>query len=392
MSTLQLFQDLISPELKLAALLSLPSLSKSQIREGASLFDIAQPEILKQQIDVNRIWACAYASIEAHFSKLMPDNYVTQLRRKHRKNVKLSLLQFAALSKIEQLFAKYGIPAKTFKGIPLAIKLFGDISKRYSADIDILISQSDLKSAHIQLKKIGFKNLEFERLSRPKKSLHFRGCKDVTYTNDQGLVLELHIRLCIDTSNFSQQMTHQIFAPKSTEDEHLLELIYYCWHGGHTLFHRIKWLLDIVLYLKKLNPSECQVEELLIKARNFDLDQNLIYSWVMAHVIYKLPLPSQIKRIYDSNANQSKLVKTTILTLNAPDRNLSFRHRLDIFFGEMALLSSYRKKFILLLQKLRPTNLDICFSPGISDKTIFLYYFLRPLRIIYTELFNKRVN
>ena len=392
MSSLRSLANLISPEVKLSALLSYPQLSLSQIEECSSLFKNISVEQLKIYIDVNRIWACAYDNIREHFIELLPSDFVAYLARKRKQNAQLSLLQFVASNKIEQSFRANLIPLKIIKGIPLAKTLFGDISKRYSADIDILIPEQHLDSAHAQLGKLGFNNTKFEQLSTNKRSLLFRSCKDVTYTNPQNLTLELHIRLSNENSPLSQCFTKSLLEDESDCDGILIELLYNFWHGSHTLYHRLKWLLDISLYLEFLDLSDRQTKELFNKAKELEVADHLVFGWVLAHLIYATPLPPLIEQYFEGNSTQVRLVKNAILALNAPEKNLCFRHKLNIFLGELALISSFKKKCDFVVQKLRPTNLDIYALPRISDRTLFFYYLFRPLRIIHTEIFKKRLN
>lgn len=373
---------LVSPEVKLTALLSRPKLTASQVSCCLLLIELVSFENLKKQIDFHRVWACAYCNIRDHFSEDFPISLVDELYQRYQEQTHRSLLQFKATNQIERLFKENSISVKVIKGISLAQKLFGDIAKRYSNDIDILISKEQLELAHNLLKELGFHNFQFEQFSEEKKDLYFRGCKDVSYVDRQGLVLELHTRLCVETSVFSQRIDgHMLNGQNNTSDP--MEFLYYCKHGSSTLYHRLKWLLDIVLHIEEFERADMQAELLLEESKKFELDEVLVFSWVLAHLIYEIPLPRRIESHYNNSSVQKTLIKNTLLTLIQPKCSLGFRHRITTFYGALGLISSYEKKLLFVLQKLRPTDRDLYFFPKAHNKLLFLYYVFRPIRILF---------
>jgi Uncharacterised nucleotidyltransferase len=61
------------------------------------------------------------------------------------------------LLRVANAFANCGIPFATFKGVTLAISLYGDISRREFNDIDLIVHEADVRAAESVLQSCGYR-------------------------------------------------------------------------------------------------------------------------------------------------------------------------------------------------------------------------------------------
>ena len=61
------------------------------------------------------------------------------------------------LLSVANAFANRGIPFATFKGVALAISLYGDISRREFNDIDLIVHEADVRAAESVLQSCGYR-------------------------------------------------------------------------------------------------------------------------------------------------------------------------------------------------------------------------------------------
>jgi hypothetical protein len=369
------YNNNISIELQAVALLSLPQLSIDEVDATSSLLKRVNFEHLQALINQHRTHPCIYHNIRQHFIKQVPASFLLSLKNKYIKNKMRNTKQLGICANLNQLFQDKNISIHFFKGLSLSKVLYHDIALRNNNDIDVLISKSDLEQANSILNSMGFYAHEFDALDDEWRNVYFKVHKDIGYTNQEGLLIELHIELSIpiiaemgDYKN-ELQCRDKLFQTKLSIDE----LFYLCWHGSHTLFHRLKWLVDIKLYIEKL--------ESYIYDRNTYTGGRariLVCSLYLLAAIYRTPLPEKATAFYKKDWLCRMMIKTCLQGLDNPVyvNSGSFaikRHLVDIF-----VFKSAKYKLTILLCKLRPTILDYSSVNFLSPRWLFLIYPLRP--------------
>lgn len=381
----------ISSELALVALLSRPKLTTHQVAQSSLLIKSIDFDYFRSLLNQHRLWVCVYCNINDHFSTLFPKDLITYLDEQYKKNVAQSHQQFIAYGQLLHLFKTAQIPVRTLKGIPLAKKLYGDIVKRHSKDIDLIIPADKIDLAHTKLTGLGYQCEIYDQLPKQKISLYFKAHKDLTYLSKTGTALELHLRICPFLTDLSQHYTNQLFDTKHTETLSDSELLYLCWHGSHTLYHRLKWLLDIALYLEQLqSDNNPNFESLISLAKQLDLLRALTISWKSANILYETPLPEAINQFYNQDKISQLLTKQSLIALNNPKQIHSITFKFEKYFGEILLPQHWTNKWPALIQKLNPDIIDILMLPAIPAKLSFLHKLLRPLTLCYRLIIGKK--
>ncbi len=381
----------ISPELTLAALLSRPRMTEQHIADSYLLSKTIDVQQFKTLVDHHRIWPCVYRNIQDYNLTLFPASLNDHFKKRYKKNKRDCLQQFKILNELLFLFGSKNIPVRVLKGIPLAKELYSDISKRQSKDIDIIIPKNKLNFAHELLLANNYKCLHLENFSIYQEELYLKTHKDITYISPTGELLELHVRVCEYSTTFSNKMTEQLFSISSTSEKLNNELLYLCWHGAHTLFHRLKWLCDISLYIEKnhvhFNKS---LDELMSLADQLDVARELTVSWVLVNKLYNIKLPSNIEKFYNKDLISRIQTDQSLCGIGNIKKQKSINFKIRMCLCEILMPRKWFNKLHVIFHRLKPTVVDLKALPKIPRHFIFLYYILRPFSALYFYKLRQR--
>ncbi|WP_444997432.1 nucleotidyltransferase family protein [Aliikangiella sp. IMCC44359] len=370
----------VSSELQLVAILALPNLSLKQVEQSEQLIEQVDFNKLKGYVKYHRVWPCVYLNVEKYFSHKFPEFFLLYLKRQYQVCIKHSFAQFQVYAEVVKLFKENNITIRAIKGMPLARLLFGDMAKRYSKDIDVLVFERDLNCAIKLLGDLGFHCKSFEMLSISEKNIYFKKYKDVVFTNSSGVIIELHFRLCSYPSCLSKKVTRYYLSHNEEQifvnDE---EIVYLCWHGTHSLYHRLKWLVDVTLYLEKEYKDRPEkINRLIEKAKSLGEERALTISWMLAHIVYKVDCPFQIKELYRQSVITKLLVSVSLKVLHKK----GYKFKIQSNLCSMILSSRTKEKLIRLLWFIKPGFGEFRTLPNMPDKLVFMYYIIRPFRLI----------
>jgi hypothetical protein len=145
------------------------------------------------------------------------------------------------------------------KGLTLGVLAYGNGAVKSAIDIDILIDPDDLEAAADCLHATRF------RLAAPSKSLlrWHRSWKESVWLNDQGMQLDLHVRLADNPRMLSDITVHApsrrvevapgIALPTLSDDE---LITYLAVHGASAGWFRLKWISDFAALLAGRSGAE----------------------------------------------------------------------------------------------------------------------------------------
>lgn len=164
------------------------------------------------------------------------------------------------LLNLNEKFRNDAVPVIFLKGPALSQRLYGDLTMRVSADLDILVKPEDFYKAVKVLEQAGFRNEYIKKEFTSKQSDYFfKNYRHITFSKDGSSQIELHWQLnhlgkhtelsnkaIWDRSAFVI-IGEQIIRVLSENDEFLFLLM----HGLSHTFHRLQWLYDLVKYEEK---------------------------------------------------------------------------------------------------------------------------------------------
>ncbi len=361
-------------------------MTAQQVVLSASLAKIIDANRFEALVHQHRLGPCVSCNVRDHLPSLLPQQLIEQLNHTYQQNIEQSRRQFKTFSELLCLFKSADVPVHPIKGIPLAQRLYGDIAKRHARDIDLVIPPNKMEVAHELLTQNGYKCTcpEFGRLSRHQKSLYWGCHKDIIYVNKAGVMLELHTRLSGYSTSLSNKMSPQLFTKITVQEKLNNELLYLCWHGAHTLFHRMKWLLDISLYLEQnFTHFNEDVDELTRLANHYDVMKELTVSWLLANALFGVELPSKIDLFYQKSLISQIQAKQSLRALNHPQRQDSMIFKWKIYIFEVLMPCHWPNKWSVLIHRFKPCIIDLKNFPHIPKSLSILYFLLRLLRLFY---------
>lgn len=377
----------MTPELKFAALLSRPKLCETQIAAGRSLIHAVDLSKFKRLVSHHRIWPCVYRNINDYFPDLLTEPALSFLKEKYQRNLRQTQRTFETCGKLLRRFKELQVDVKVLKGMPLAFKLYGDISKRHSNDLDLIIPDTELNQAHAILTSFGFQCTEFEALTKAQKSIYFEAHKDIAYYDEAGTFIELHVRLSAFPTKLSNHYVQSFFNNPSISQHQEAELIYLCLHGSHTLFHRLKWLVDIALYIEQEFSDNSK--QLIKLSSQLEAMRILTVSWVLANILFGTKIPNEISSFRRRDLAARIIISKCLKQLNNPKPIKSLRFKLERFFCEFLLYQNNSEKIAAISHKLKPSTLDFRSPLTIPSNLSFLYYLLRPFLFLYRRWLTK---
>ncbi len=388
-----LLQQKVSLELKLLAILSRPTLTDGQVKNALTLFQFIDFKFFRALLDQHRVWPCVYCNIRKHFPDLLPQALFNYLKKKHQQNMRQSQRQFDICGKLLCRFKELDVPVKVLKGIPLAFKLYGDISKRHSKDLDLVIKKENLNLAHDILTFFNFKCSDYEKITQEYKQYYFDTRKDITYCDDKGTIIELHIRLSPYPIKLTSYYSSSLFNHNSLNKNNPIEFVYLCWHGTYTLFHRLKWLVDIALYIEQYYSQDSQdsqdTDKLIDLANKFGAMRILTVPWILANILYDIEIPARVLFFYKQDMTSRLITSQCLKTLNNPKNVSTICEVLETVFYNALLLKNWSEKGRGLWIKFTPIVNDREILAIIPAKLSFMYYLLRPFTVFYRRLLNK---
>ncbi|MCO7227304.1 nucleotidyltransferase family protein [Pleionea sp. CnH1-48] len=380
----------LTNELQVAALLGRNNMSDRDIVECYKLLEIIDFDEFIFIIEQSKIWPSVYSNIHQYFRPSIPERVYEYLKKKYQNNVKKCSDQFRLLSIIEHKLENNGVSYGCFKGSYLALKLYGDLAKRYSNDIDIIVCEKDLERVDELLRELGFECDVFSSFSNEMLKMYFKSQKDLIYKNDK-VVLELHIRLSVEKSRLSEHCSKWFIEENSPSNISVLEFIYLCWHSSRSLNFRLKWLVDIVEYIEVLEKSTSNVFDSIIKkSKELNVFGHISSCLYLSSMIFGHFIPDEIKRHVESKPALLKVINDSVEALIYRRDITSPRFMIKIAFCRIALSHGiYRKASMLVRLLFYPNVSDIIRMKEVSYRLPSILYIARPLLLLKRIVANK---
>ena len=270
----------------------------------------------------------------------------------------LSKLQ--AFLKVSELFEKEGIRFIPQKGPVLSYRLYGDPLYRSYNDLDFLISEDLISSVATLLLKNGF-HTPFFRLPDDNchRQLLFKHVNELfLYSSDMETGIELHWNLfnCIiikpeeyNSLLRGNETGIQFEGRFYTVLEKELEILFLIIHGGLHGWNKLKWLVDIVVFMQ-----EYQIDE----SKFLSLTQQLKAQRLVAvcNELLKVYFP-ETKLLPLTTRAPRRMVRFALRQVTRPDKEKSVADYLFLFRNSWQAFPSLRYRLNLLVSSMFATDL-----------------------------------
>lgn len=390
-----LMENSFSKEMRFLFLCSLDNISdetRRKIIESASEIDWHEFSAVLRK---HRVTPIVYKNLSSIEGDIIDSNTMEMLENICKKQRIDSLRNGAELVAIAKLMEQNNIRAIALKGAMLGEAIYGDISKRLSRDIDILIDYSDIEKAINLLLNLGYSSEDLANDRSEKqlrnlinKSHHFE------FRNNKERVLELH--WCYDSGfgkvNFEKLWDERRIELFSGQNINLLsseeEFLYLMFHGAKHGWARIKWLCDISELFRKNSLDWNQIIKMAKKKKITDI---LKQSALLSKYIHGVEIPELIEKTVFKKDEKSSLFKMTLpFIASVDDKKIEQGGELYLkFMFYTFLVRKGLKRKIIYIFKLFKPSLNDYNSVKLKDNLHFLYFFMHPYFVIKRRL-NKK--
>lgn len=374
----------LSVEIRFLAILTLPTLHERDLDEAKQLAVEIRSSKLLRLAKWHRVIPNIYPNIKAIFPNVLNLDEMREVEDFYRKNRYQCQQQMIALHELSTQFSHAGIPFRILKGIPMAQKLYGKPYARHCKDIDVLIPLAMVSVALELLGKIGYKSVVFD-LNESSRALYFLKHKDITLIKDKNIVLELHFRICDYHLHSLDRMADRLLTTSSSSASSSLEFIYYCWHASNSMYHRLKWLADIAVFVRLSSWSEEDWENIYLYSKEYGLDKSTVLSLRLIRDLFGITVPKS--HYVDDTLFHSYALQYAKSSLNMPHYSERGWNRKSGEFLKLAMYRNFSDRIAILLHRFRPSVVDILLLPELHPRIRHLYWLLRPVRVVICRLF-----
>ena len=264
--------------------------------------------LLGPELDWTRMLALAQRNaliplLYLHLNRIapgkVPPERLRELRERFQSNNALNVLLTGEMINLLELFEQNQIPAVPYKGPAISVGIYGKLSLRQFADLDILVPEKDVWKATELLIERGYrahfviperKKAAFIRLSYVRMFKH----------ESDNTTVELHWRLAprffgasFDTSTLWQR-TRMIPLQKALIRIPLsLDLIMMlCIHGAKDCWERLEWVCGLAELIRS-DPG-IDWDELLERAKEANCLAIVSMGLLLAHDVLEAPIPATV--------------------------------------------------------------------------------------------------
>lgn len=337
----------------------------------------------------------------------IPQNILNLLRQYYYANTQRSLFLTSKLVNILNIFAENEIPVIPFKGPILAATAYGDISRRSFGDLDFLVHRKDFIKTKQILVARGFEPYAdsskqeaayLKSLNEEAQQAYLRSHWELHLTNQKEQVtLDIHQGILskqfsfADNSEWIWQDTKTI----SFVDKQILsfsaenQIIILCSQGGKDCWLWLNRICDLAEVLRTYSDVNWEkIWQLAIKLR---MKRMLLLGLLLAHKVLEAQLPEFILQKIETNSLVKALSSEIITQLTCQDKLYTTQNQLQFALFHLKLIEHPWDKVVYCYEHM--------IVPTIADKSwvrlpnflSFLYYFLRPIRLI-TSFLGKNKN
>jgi hypothetical protein len=264
--------------------------------------------VLDRELDWTRMLALAqrnalipllYFHLNRIASGKVPPGRLQELRERFQSNNALNVLLTGEMINLLELFEQNQIPAVPYKGPAISVGIYGKLSLRQFADLDILVPEKDVWKATELLIERGYrahfviperKQAAFIRLSYVRMFKH----------ESDNTTVELHWRLAprffgasFDTSTLWQR-TRMIPLQKALiRIPFPLDLIMMlCIHGAKDCWERLEWVCGLAELIRS-DPG-IDWDELLERAKAANCLAIVSMGLLLVHDVLEAPIPATV--------------------------------------------------------------------------------------------------
>ncbi|WP_420490166.1 nucleotidyltransferase domain-containing protein [Neobacillus drentensis] len=332
----------------------------------------------------HRVFPLIYKRMKDLGGDFIPTSVLQELFLIYQKNIFQMLHLSGETEKISKLFSSNQIRTLFLKGPVLAADLYGDISLRTSADLDVLIPIEKLDQAEEILINEGYKKDEYIlTVLNDWKWRHHH----ITFFHPQKKIkVEIHWRLNPGPAKepkFDDLWKRKRVSSLTSQPMYTLGLedlfVFLVSHGARHGWSRLRWLDDI----KQITESKINWTKTINLLKRYHYDDVGGQALFLAFHLLNAKVPKEMNNIINRKRTKQLgldalfYIKQMVnLHTDPVPEEVSAYHKRHLFS-----LMSTKQKFFFILSFLYPYPEDAEFLP-LPKVLHFLYFPLRPIILL----------
>ncbi|MCB9134580.1 MAG: nucleotidyltransferase family protein [Anaerolineales bacterium] len=322
-----------------------------------------------------------YANLKRHAADLVPPETLAALQTRTAQNRQRVLALMVEANTLRALLAPAGIPFCLLKGPPLSQQLYGDVALRTTADLDVLIHETQLDETDVRLKQAGFQRTTPAVDLTPRQWRVFkRLIHHFVYVHTmRGTHLELHWTLAtpdlLPPAAMEQIWQRAQAAPTPGRLADPDQVCYLILHGARHGWEQLKWLADIAMFLRQTPSPDWETVRAQMDA--LDLLRPLGQALLLARALFQAPIPPALSPLLEDRAIQRFAAQAMEIIFEGFGAGAGQGRRWRALHYGTGMKASWRFKLAVLSQ-LWMTE-DDWEEIALPDALFPLYFVLRPL-------------
>ncbi|OCQ98736.1 hypothetical protein BCD64_22025 [Nostoc sp. MBR 210] len=359
--------------------------------------NIAIQELCKTQINWtllhnlssrNGIDGLLWESLQNIDAVNVPKSLLNQLQQNYQGYILKGMICSHELIRLLQDFHRHQIPVLPYKGLTLAVALYGSYALRYFSDLDILIHPDYLVAAKALLIQHGYETLAVDNIQE-RMNIWSDSERDFLLQN-KDVAIDLHWRLTprffaleipFDQLWERRQLVNLLDTDVATLSPEDLLLVL-CVHGAKECWSQLKWICDIAELLQTYKHLDWQtVEE---RSQILHCHRMLLLGLKLAQDLLQAPIPQSLQTAIIQDTCLPELSQQVISRLFSHPMPLSTTWQTTMFRLRVRDRSrDWVQYFVwrLLIPNVRDRRLF-----NLPNSLSFLYYLIRPIRLCVEQL------
>ncbi|MBE9145098.1 nucleotidyltransferase domain-containing protein [Planktothrix mougeotii] len=358
---------------------------------------------LIEMANYHKVMPLLYSNLNGICPEAVPKPILTKLRLEFQFNTRKSLLLSGELVRLLNLFETQGIPLLPFKGPVLAAAAYGNLLLRQFSDLDILIHTQDIERSKALFLSEGYQmKIERVELTLEQEKVFLRSPQIYQFVREAAypflhpkkeILIELHWGIMpqyfsfpIDDSGLWENLDSVVIAgktiPNLSPENAVLAIT---GHGTKECWTQLARICDLAEYIR--SHPQLEWEKLIEKATEKGGQRMLFLGLTLADHLLGTILPQDILQKIKADPEVASLADQVYKQLV---------YQVDSSFKDGSTTRFHLKVRERLQDRVRyffkvaitPTTTDWLVLP-LAKFPAFIYYLLRPLRLIIEQIVKR---
>lgn len=373
---------------------------------ASDLITTDQWQTLVQKAMNHRVLPLLYKKLSDRADQV-PADLMAQLKEMNNQTSLKAIALTGELIHLIEILEQHQIPAIAYKGPILSLLAYGSISARAFDDLDIWVQPQHFFKPKTLLEPYGYQAQLLSMLSPQQEQAFFGRLGEYLMVNSETQIhLDVHGR-CVAGDGFAEFLDLNCFWDR-LETINLMGrsirtlcredlVLYLCIGAGKDGWPYLKHVCDLATLIER--HPDLDWNQILQEARRLKMEQMLRIGLLLAHTILDLPLNDRLLTFSKQSRSAQWISQRISQRLTSDQPPLTTDPSLERFLVRWIMLDTWTHKISYLSAKVI-WNIKLFFMINDLDHQFFslprplyfLYYGIRPIRLLYKYRNRLKLN